>query len=87
MHGIYKLRAFAPCNFYSIKLGNFCFGLFIVFSSSFPLPSLFMDKYEPLTQSITRRITHEMINDLQIAALSPADINYDETLSTLRYGK
>ena len=23
----------------------------------------------------------------QIAALSPADINYDETLSTLRYGK
>jgi hypothetical protein len=24
---------------------------------------------------------------IQIAALSPADINYDETLSTLRYGK
>ena len=24
---------------------------------------------------------------LQIAALSPADINHDETLSTLRYGK
>jgi len=23
----------------------------------------------------------------QIAALSPADINYDETLSTLRYGE
>ena len=23
----------------------------------------------------------------QIAALSPADINYEETLSTLRYGK
>ncbi len=24
---------------------------------------------------------------MQIAALSPADINYDETLSTLRFGK
>lgn len=24
---------------------------------------------------------------LQIAALSPADINYEETLSTLRFGK
>lgn len=24
---------------------------------------------------------------LQIAALSPADINHDETMSTLRYGK
>ena len=40
-----------------------------------------------LTQSITHRITHPMINDLQIAALSPADINHDETLSTLRYGE
>ena len=27
------------------------------------------------------------ILSIQIAALSPADINYDETLSTLRYGK
>ncbi len=27
------------------------------------------------------------LTPLQIAALSPADINYDETLSTLRYGK
>ena len=25
--------------------------------------------------------------EFQIAALSPADINYDETLSTLRFGK
>ena len=24
---------------------------------------------------------------IQIAAISPADINYDETLSTLRYGE
>ena len=24
---------------------------------------------------------------VQIAAISPADINYDETLSTLRYGR
>ena len=32
-------------------------------------------------------ITHSHCNGWQIAALSPADINYDETLSTLRFGK
>jgi hypothetical protein len=26
-------------------------------------------------------------NPVQIAAVSPADINYEESLSTLRYGK
>ena len=31
--------------------------------------------------------TYMSTDALQIAALSPADINFEETLSTLRYGK
>ena len=29
----------------------------------------------------------EFISHLQIAAISPADVNYEETLSTLKFGR